>query len=131
MFEGLLPPGLLEKTNTVFLLSSGTADATAYVAGIYRVDPPDDAIDLQPYVLTFDHQASQASGYFVEHGNWPGRSIRPGSSFFDAIETSGIQHHFPYETFPGGSSGVMSDVSAHPEAGAFWKMMKQIRSDQS
>ena len=128
--EGMLPQPLLEKTNTVLILSSGTPKASAYVTNLYRVDQKDGSIDQEPYVVTFDHSASQAQGYFVHHGEWPGRSLRPDPDFFNAVSASGIHIHYPYASIPSGSSGPMSDVHAHEEAGAFWETMKKLRADK-
>ena len=129
--RGLLPHRLLSKANAVFILSSASAAHSAFVANINRVDPPASAIDQEAFFATFDHSASTAQGHFVHHGGWTGRTILPGSSFFEAIGSSGIEHHFPYGHMPQGSSGLLTDLAAHPEAGDFWQDMKSLRQSSS
>lgn len=129
-FYGVLPDDLLDKTNTVLVMSSDSSDASVYVANIYRVDPEASAIDQEPYIVTFNHRVSIASGYFVNHGDWDDRTIHPDTVFFEAIAASGIDQHYPYESIPPGSAGPMSDLMAHQEAADFWNEMKKIRSRQ-
>ena len=125
--RGRLPDDLLDKTNAAFVLSSASPAVSAFVVNINRVEPSASAIDQEAYVITFDHSASAVEGYFVHHGLWPGRTIRPGSSFFEAVTASGIEHYYPYQHMPPGSSGVLSDLVAHPKAAGWWKSMKDLR----
>lgn len=126
-FSGIFADDLLAKTNGVLLLSSDAGDVVTYVADILRIDVPASAIDQEPFILGFDHSVSSAFGYFIHHGGWDGRSINPGSTFFDAVEASGIDHYYPYSFIPPGKSGPMSDIRAHPEADLFWQEMKRVR----
>lgn len=124
IFEGKLPSGLLAKSNTALVMSSDSPDATAFVTNLFRVEPSEGAIDQEPFILTFNHEQSESSGYFTHHDHWEGRTIHPGSTFFDAIKASGIEHRYPYKVIPPGSSGLMSDLMAHPESAGFWSEMK-------
>lgn len=128
IFTGILPDGLIAKTNTVLVMSSDSGEATAFVTDLFRVEPSEAAIDQEPFILTFSHNQGESSGYFIHHGSWQGRTVNPGSTFFDAVESSGIEHFYPYKVIPPGSSGSMSDLQLHPEADVFWKDMKAIRS---
>ena len=130
VFEGILPDGLLVKSNAAVVMSSDSGNATAFVTNLFRVEPDVGEIDQEPYILTFNHDHSESSGYFIHHGSWDGRTVSPGSTFFDAVESSGIEHHYPYRVIPPGSSGLMSDLKLHPEAEGFCKDMKVIRSDK-
>ena len=127
VFEGILPQGLLVKTNSALVMSSDSGDATAFVTNLLRVDTGASAIDQEPLILTFDHSLSEVNGYFVHHGDWEGRSEYPGDTFFAAIEASGIEFHYPYDVIPAGSSGLMADLESHSGADEFWKDMKEIR----
>jgi hypothetical protein len=84
---------LLAKTNAVLVLSPDAGGAVTYIADFLRVDPPASAIDQEPFALTFNHAASSASGYFVHHGSWPGRTVYAESAFFDAVAGSSIEHY--------------------------------------
>ena len=125
--RGRLPDDLLDKTNAVFVLSSASPSVSAFVVNINRVEPSASAIDQEAYVITFNHSASAAEGYFVHHGQWPWRTVQPGSSFFAAVGASGVERHYPYQHMPPGSSGVLSDLVAHPKAESWWNSMKQVR----
>ena len=125
--RGRLPDNLLDKTNAVFLLSSASPDVSAFVVNINRVEPSASAIDQEVFVMTFDHSASAAEGYFVHHGQGQGRTVQPGSTFFAAVAASGVEHHYPYQHMPPGSSGVLSDLVADPNATNWWNSMKQVR----
>lgn len=130
-FQGILPASLLQKTEPPLVLSSDGAGVTTYVVDLPRIDPPASAIDQELYILAFDHEAGEAYGYFIHHGNWPGRTIRPSLSFLKAAESSGIADHFPFSFVPGGSSGPMSDIAARQDANDFWQEIKRIRSGHS
>ncbi len=125
--NGLLPSDLLAKSNSVFVMCSGSPQATAYVANLNRVDFSDQAIDQEPYIIIFDHVQSTASGGFVHHGNWDRRTIKPGAGFFDAVSASGIQAHYPLAEIPTSSSGYMKDLQVSSQKDAFWNAFSLLR----
>lgn len=128
VLSGLIPSGLLNKTNGVLVMASGSPQASAFVANLNRVDMSASAIDQEPYIAVFDHSASTASGGFVHHGNWRGRTTKPNKDFFDAIAASGIQAYYPIDEMPTGGSGLIEDLKVDSQKQAFWNTFSQLKN---
>ena len=126
LLENLLPHDLLSKTNSVVVMASGSPHASAFVANLNRVDVPDHAVDQQPYIVTYSHDDSSASGGFIHHGNWPGRTERPGKQFFDGISASGIQAFYPLSQMPISASGNLADLEVDSQKEAFWNSLSLL-----
>ena len=73
---GFIPDDLLRKANSVFVLSSASPEATAFIANLNRVDMPAKELDQHPYIAVFGHKDCSASGGFVDHGHWCGRTTK-------------------------------------------------------
>ena len=129
--EGLFPEDLLSKTNSLLVMASGSLQASVFVANLNRVDIPDSAIDQQPYIVAFSHSSSTASGGFVHHGDWVGRTDRPGRGFFDAISASGIQAYYPLQEMPNAASGYLADLRVDSQKEAFWKALSLLEESSS
>jgi hypothetical protein len=95
------------------------------------VDIPASAVDQEPYILAFDHSASSASGGFVHHGNWTGRTTLPGEEFFNAIAASGIQAHYPLQAMPTAGSGQIDDLTVDSQKQAFWIALSALRNENT
>jgi hypothetical protein len=121
MLPEMVPQNLLAKINSVVAMASasGGSQYSVFVVNLNRVDPPASAIDQQPYIAVFDHSASAASGGFLHHGTWPGRTDLPGQYFFDAIAASGITAYVPMGQMPAAPSGLLSDLSQSSQGAAF------------
>jgi hypothetical protein len=107
-------------------MASGSPQASVFVTNLNRVDIPDSAVDQQPYIITFSHNDSTASGGFVHHGDWAGRTDKPGRSFFDAISASGIQAYYPLKEMPITASGCLADLEVDSQKEAFWKALSLL-----
>ena len=127
MFEEILPEGLLSKTNSVFAMASGSPSATVFMANLNRVDTSASAIDQEPYIVVFDHDDSAASGGFVHHGPWEGRTTSPDEGFFAAITASGIQAHYPLQEMPTASSGNIDDLCVDSQGAAWWTALSSLQ----
>jgi hypothetical protein len=125
-FEGLLPEELLSKTHSVLVIASGSPQASVFVANLNRVDSAASAVDQEPYIVAFNHAASAASGGFVHHGNWSGRTTLPGETFFAAITASGIQAYYPLQEMPIAGSGSIDDLDIDSQKEAFWICVKSL-----
>ena len=123
---GLMPDTLLNKTNSVVVLASASGQFSVYVANLNRVDFPDNAVDQHPYIAVFDHSVSAASGGFVDHGDWDGRTDYPGNNFFDAISASGITAHYPLEQMPNSTSGTLDELNTSSQKAAFWQAFSAL-----
>ncbi len=125
---GLLPNGLIAKSNSILVMASGSANVSVFVANINRVDMPASAIDQQPYIVAFDHSASAASGGFIDHGDWANRTDRPGSDFFKLISASGIAAYYPLATMPSAASGPLDELHIDSQKSAFWKTLSALQN---
>ena|SRR4030067_1039446 len=120
--RGLLPDALIEKMNSALVMASASASppATVFLANVNRVDRPASAVDQEPYISVFYHGASAASGGFLHHGGWRGRTTIMEKDFFDAINASGINIRFPLQEMPSSSAGSIEDLKVDSQYEAFW-----------
>ncbi len=126
--SGLVSDGLLSKANSVLVMASASGSTSVYVANINRVDMPASAIDQEPYIAAFDHGASAASGGYVHHGNWKGRTDVLGQLLYDAVSASGITACFPLREMPASSSGVLQDLPVDSQHAAFWASVLGLKN---
>ena len=117
--SGLLPQSLLAKANSILLLASGSGNRSWFVANINRVDTRVSAIDQQPYVVEFDHNALSAHGGFIDHGNWSGRTTKQSQDFFNHIAASGTGTCYPLPEMPTIASGLLDDLQTSSQHAAF------------
>ncbi len=118
-FCGLLPSSLLEKASSVFAMGSASPRASVFLANLNRVDTAGSAIDQEPYLVVFDHRTCTASGLFVHHGDWAGRTTKPDRGFWEAVSASGILVHYPLVEMPVPESGSIRELrtdSSHSQA---------------
>ena len=127
--SGLIPDDLLNKANSVMIMSSASPQGSVFVANINRVDRPASAIDQEPYSAVFDHGASTASGGFVHHGNWTGRTDKPGPGFFSAIAASGIDVYYPLKEMPTSGSGLLKELRVDSQIKAFWNSLSALKNE--
>jgi hypothetical protein len=52
------------------------------------------------------------SGGFVQHGNWPDRTIEAPQQFLKGIDESGIGHVQPFSGLPHKKAGPVSDLDS-------------------
>lgn len=117
--SGLLPQSLLAKANSILLLASGSGNRSFFVANINRVDTRASAIDQQPYIVEFDHDALSAHGGFINHGNWPGRTTTQSQDFFNHVAASGTGAYYPLPEMPTIASGSLDDLQISSQHAAY------------
>jgi hypothetical protein len=122
-----LPSTLLAKFNSVVLMSSGSPAATVFVANGLRVDAAASAVDEEPYIIAFEHATSSASGGFIHHGDWPGRTSYARPEFFTAIAASGMAAHYPIAERPTAASGLLANLPRGSHSEAFWRSLRLLR----
>lgn len=128
VLSGVVPASpLLNKAHSVLVMASASGNYSVFVANINRVDTAASAVDQEPYIAVFDHSASSASGGFVHHGSWRGRTTLPGKAFFDGISASGIQTYFPLSENPIGASGHLNELTIDSQNTAFWAAFSGLR----
>jgi hypothetical protein len=126
----LLPDGILNKTNSIFIISSGSTDGSSvFVANLNRIDKPYRAIDQTPFIAAFDHSGSIARGGFIQHGNWRGRTTYPGDEFFNIISASGIQAYYPLTEMPISGSGINAELHVDSQHQAFWTSVDLLKKN--
>lgn len=126
--SGIVPQDLLSKTNTVVALGTTGSGVSVFVLNLNRVDVRSSAIDQEPYIAIFDHSNLAASGGFLHHGDWEGRTTYPSAKFFELISASGMTLHYPYSTLPRSASGKIEELegeSSHRQA--FWASFSALK----
>jgi hypothetical protein len=100
VFAGLLPPKILDKAESVFVMTSGTSNGDIYMmANVNRIDRDNDQvlIDQEPFgffIPASDDCTSLPSGCCIHHGAWEGRTtLAPG--WISGSYTSGELDVYP------------------------------------
>lgn len=123
----IVPNGLWEKTDSLFLMSSGSAVATAYcMINCNRWDFRASAIDQEPILFAHIGGTPRLDGIVVHHGNWPGRTTEVPPEFYPYLDSSGLGNHFPIASIPGTMSGSITDLTHTAQRGAFEAGVQRI-----
>ncbi len=114
------PLVVLDKSDSVLILASGGPGGVAYyMANINRVDDKKREIDQHPLGLAFIGDEPLPSGCLVQHGDWPGRSVRPPPEFWNHIQASGLGTCYPVTEIPNKTSGTINDLQIRSQEEAF------------
>ncbi|MCK4977748.1 MAG: hypothetical protein KAS36_12515 [Anaerolineales bacterium] len=129
------PLVLLNKSDSVLILASGSPDGVAYyMANINRVDDKNLEIDQHPLGIAFIGDEPLPSGCFVQHGDWSGRSSSPPADFWNCIQASGLGSCSPVTEIPNTTSGSIDDLQIQSQNEAFQvvveKMSKSVEDMQ-
>lgn len=120
VLRGIIPDPLLDKTQSVFVVCSGTASGNAYyMANINRVDYKDSAIDQMPFAFAFIGDEPAPSGVLLQHGDWMGRTTHPPEGFFDHITASGIGRYYPTIEMPSNQAGALEEIAGTSQQSGF------------
>lgn len=123
MPSGILSPGLLAKTHSILVVSSGTDNGRIYfMFNLNRVDNND--IDQMPYGIAFDGTGVLPSGVLIQHGSYhPCRTTSLPRDFYNYVAESGI---YPLQEMPPKSAGPISDLKTGSQEDAFRLLVDQI-----
>ncbi len=129
---GIVPvsPELLDKSDSVFVMSSGSYDGTAYyMANLNRVDRKAGEIDQQPLGLVFSAKdTSMPSGCIIQHGDWDERSIEPPAQFWEYYNDCKVGDYFPLRTLPAKSFGSIFELKNDNIQGkAFQALLDELK----
>ncbi|MCK4860077.1 MAG: hypothetical protein KAS87_05925 [Candidatus Omnitrophica bacterium] len=124
-FLSILPKGIVDKSIKMVVVGSGSGLNMVYMINCLRLDQKDCAIDQQPFIIACSGEDLTAG--FIQHGDWPGRTIHPPPSFFTAITSSGIMEHYPYIGIPDNSQGNFDELMPASHREAFWTGIKMIK----
>lgn len=123
----LVPTGLWKKTDSLFLMSSGSAIATAYgMINCNRWDFKASAIDQEPIFFAHIGGSPVLDGIVIHHGNWPGRTTQVPPTFQAYLVSSGIGNHFPISSTPSTLSGSILTLGDTPQRGAFAAGLERV-----
>lgn len=123
----IVPNGLWEKSDSLFLMSSGSAGATAYcMINCNRWDSQANAIDQEPIFFAHVGGEPQLNGIIVHHGNWPGRTTPVPPEFHPYLMSSGLGKYYPISSIPGTISGSIETLTNTSQHGAFDTGLKKI-----
>ena len=130
-FPSSIPESLKAKLDSAVVMASGSPGGTTYlVCNLNRIDRKDDAVDQQPFALAFDANGEVASGVYINHGNWPGRTQRLPAEYTAHVQASGIGKYF-IPTIPEATrEGLLSDLSESSHRHAFDKVIGLAYSDE-
>lgn len=124
-----LPIPLIEKSFKAVVVGSGDMHDLVYMVNLLRIDHNDYAVDQEPLIITYHESQNDLdlTASFIHHGNWPGRTIYPGTGFFAAISASGIMEHYPYVGVPRNDYGRIEDLNPDSQRFAFWEGVQAVR----
>jgi hypothetical protein len=80
VFTGLLPPRIMDKAESIVVMTSGTSSGDIFMmANVNRIDRDNGqmVIDQEPfgfYFPAYDDHTSLPSGCCIHHGTWEGRT---------------------------------------------------------
>jgi hypothetical protein len=92
-----------------------------------RVDQSASHIDIQPFGLIVHSSGPGASGVFLQHGNWDGRSASPPTGFWESVDASGIGDYFLANPPHGLRDGTLGQLPKG-HRGAFDAIVAEIRA---
>ncbi|GBE29063.1 hypothetical protein BMS3Bbin04_00071 [bacterium BMS3Bbin04] len=125
---GSFPQPLLDKCDSVFVMTSGSDEGVAYcMANANRIDERAYAIDQQPFGLAFIGESPAPSGCLMHHGDWDGRTTPYPSGFESYISSSGIQDYYPLSELPAEASGSIQRLRIESQQEAFENIMNPIK----
>lgn len=125
---GIVPAGLLAKTNSVLVMGSASPHGVVYyMANLNRVDLPAQAIDQQPFGLAFVGTSPAGSACLVQHGNWPGRTSHPTADFWAEVHASRLSAYYPLAELPAIPSGPLSSLLPSSQGSAFRTVVAQLQ----
>jgi len=127
-----LPAGLLDKCIKAVVVGSGDVTNAVYMVNFLRADTGNNAVDQEPLIIAYhsgDTGVDLTAG-FIHHGSWEGRTVYPGTGFFQAIEGSGISEYYPYVGVPDKEQGNISELAPDSHKQAFWNGVKIIKAEK-
>ena len=123
----IFPSRFRSRLDSAIMVSTPTSTGGIYLAySASRVDFKDRKIDIEPFGLVLHSSGPDASGVFLHHGDWEGRTQPPPASFWDAMSESRICDYF-YSNPPEGlrDGGIEQLPLGH--RGAFDAIIRTIR----
>jgi hypothetical protein len=125
----VIPKALVDKGHSFFIMASGSTDGAAYyMVNVNRLDAKDRAIDQEPFGLAFIGSDPVASGCFIHHGTWEGRTRKVPQGFFEAVSASGLATCYSVTSIPQQSSGRIEELQIESQETAFRHLVVQLQN---
>lgn len=124
--SGMLPPSLLDKCESAFVMCSGTANGRYYfMVNLNRTDGRE--IDQNPYCIAFTSADFDSSGILVQHGSYSSDRTMPLPDDFDTyVRGSGV---YPLATLPPHPNGRIGDIEAGSQLEAFRTVVARLERE--
>lgn len=123
-----LPNDLINKSIRAVVCGFGDAlgITAVYMINFIRPDEKVLAVDQEPLIISCYNNIDLTAG-FIHHGNWPGRTVYPGSAFFQAITASGITAYYPYIGIPEKEEGSILELAPDSQRLAWWNSLEELK----
>lgn len=126
----LLPKALVDKYDSIFLLSSGSNNSEAYyMLNGNRVDYNDNAIDQMPFGVVCSGSNPITNGVLIQHGDWEDRTHNPTEDFWTHISESGIGSCYPLQEMPEEDSGSLNQLKIKSQQDAFSDLVEKLKKN--
>ena len=124
-----IPDDLKRKCNNAVLIASGEVGGSVvyYMANLNRYDTNSCAIDQEPFGFAIISGEVQASGCFIHHGNWEGRTTVLSGELLTNIQNQ-IGRICPIHDIPEESFGQLHELDkSNINFRAFEEIVKKLR----
>ncbi len=88
---------------------------------------PARAMDINPFGLMVHSTGPSASGVYLHHGNWEGRTRRAPPNFWKEVSRSGVGTYYLTQPPEGLREGTLSQLPKG-DRGAFDAVVREIRA---
>jgi hypothetical protein len=127
--SSVIPNEILRNADSVLLVSSGSPEGQiVYMANIHRLEQNNHAVDQEPFGILFKSTDPSSGGCLIHHGKWSQRTAIPPSSFWNAVENSGIGNCVPFSELPPNDFGPVSELSIKSQNDAFMKIIRSMKN---
>jgi len=124
----VFPARLRDKIGAALVIGAPTSTGGAYlVYSAHRVDRPAQAIDIEPFGLIVHSTGPSASGVYLHHGVWEGRTHYPPPEFWDDVAQSGIGAYYMTQRPMNLRTGTLAQLPTG-DRNAFDAVVRQIRA---
>jgi hypothetical protein len=123
----VFPPAYSAKIDSALAIGVPTSTGGTYlIFSARRIDRPAGAIDIDPFGLIVHSTGPSASGVYLHHGGWEGRTqLLP--PFWKEVSHSGIGSYYLSQTPEGLSGGTLAELPKG-DLGAFKAVVREIRA---
>jgi hypothetical protein len=127
-----IPDALRSKLTGAVMMWERSTDGSVYlVVNAVRLDAGDYALDQQPFGVAVNSSGTDTSGVFIQHGDWPGRTVPLSTTHGNLLASTSLGYYFPFGDDPPSSSGPLTELAKTSHEGAFHRMMQHFVESSS